>query len=178
MSRTINVNTLDYTSVEQAKRELWDYHRWLLRKADELRDKVADLIASYADAGFNSSPADSTLLGGMRIGTVDVQVTHSMKIAVVMAIGEDAVWIEFGAGVYYNTAAGTSPNPLVMQNGLEFNIGSYSLYDPNKTTWFFYDENGDKQGTHGTPASMPFYRAITTVATDIAAIAKGVFSTP
>jgi hypothetical protein len=82
--------------------------------------------------------------------------------------------MEFGAGVYYNGAVGSSPNPL--GTGLGFTIGSYGKGNGRKEVWGYRGEDGEIHLTHGAPASMPLYKAVQSVSRDIARIAREVFA--
>lgn len=176
MSRTIHVDVLSPESIDAAVKELRDYARWVERKADELRQRAADFLAIAAQSGFNTGVSE-VLLGEMSVpGDVTVSVESNGNISMVVAFGYDVAFMEFGAGVYYNTPVGSSPNPLVTENGLPYTIGSYSTYNPGKTTWAFTDINGNKHVTHGTPASMPMYHARQLMLAELARIAKEVFS--
>ena len=169
---------LSAEGIERAIREVREYKEWLERKTVELRNRIAEVIQTNADSGFNSSPVEVLPIEGVQIGTVDVTIEEDGDVTVVVANGEDAVWIEFGAGVYYNGSVGASPNPLVSENGLPFTIGSMSNSNPYKLGWKFKGEDGEYHFTHGTPASMPFYNAVQGVINDIASIAREVFSNP
>jgi hypothetical protein len=83
--------------------------------------------------------------------------------------------MEFGAGVYYNGAVGSSPNPLGTDLG--FTIGSYGKGNGRKEVWGYCGEDGEIHLTHGAPSSMPLYKAVQSVLRDIARIAREVFST-
>lgn len=168
---------LSAEGIEKAIREVREYKEWLERKTVELRNRIAKEIQIDANFGFNSSPVELLPREGVQTGTVDVVVEEEGDISVVVANGTDAVWIEFGAGVYYNGGVGTSPNPLIKEVP-EFTIGSMSNYRPDKLGWKFKGEDGEYHYTHGTPASMPFYNAVQGVINDIASIAKEVFSNP
>jgi hypothetical protein len=105
---------------------------------------------------------------------VDVVVEDNGNMTLVIANGTDAVFMEFGAGVYYNGAVGSSPNPLGAALG--FTIGSYGFGQGKKEVWGYMGEDGRLHLTHGTPASMPLYRALQSVVNDIEQIAREVFS--
>lgn len=179
MSRHIEIDVFDPGSINAAIAQLDDYARWIQVKADELRERLGDMIRDKAQPVFNASVADNvfrvideSFVDETEFGKVEVYVISSQDLTVVFADGEDAVFMEFGAGVYYNGAAGSSPNPLGANLG--FTIGSYG---PNgaKETWGYYGEDGELHLTHGTPASMPLYRAVQSVRQDIVRIAKEVF---
>lgn len=103
---------------------------------------------------------------------VDVTVTDKDNVSIIIANGEDAIWVEFGAGVYHNGSAGGSPHPK--GSSLGFTIGGYGKGMGKKSVWGYY-EDGDLRLTHGTPAVMPMYNAVKTVCDNISAIAREVF---
>ena len=175
MTKVINVQ-LNSASIDAAIRELRNYEKWLYRKSVVLRERVAYFIAKDASTVFNTSIAEDDLWEGAITGSVEVSVEpKGENITLVIASGKDAVFMEFGAGVYYNGAVGTSPNPLGVQLGLT--IGSYGLGNGKKEVWGYTGEDGKIHLTHGAPASMPLYRAVVSVANDIEQIAREVFST-
>lgn len=174
MSRTIPFDVFDPASIDAAVKEIRDYAEWVKRKTDELRERVAYFIAEDARAVFNTAVADDLIGEGAVTGNVDVVVNNQGNMTLVIANGEDAVFMEFGAGVYYNGSVGSSPNPLGADLG--YTIGSYGKGYGAKEVWGFYGEDGKLHLTHGAPASMPLYKAVQSVSQDIARIAKEVFS--
>ena len=175
MSRTITFDMFDPASVNRAAQEIRQYAQWVQRKTDELRERVAYFIAKDASAVFNTAVAEDDLWEGAITGSVDVVVENNGNMTLVIANGKDAVFMEFGAGVYYNGAVGSSPNPLGPTLG--FTIGSYGFGQGKKEVWGYMGDDGRLHLTHGTPASMPLYRAVQSVANDIECIAREVFST-
>ena len=176
MSRTITIDVFDPASIDRAVNEIREYSRWVQRKTDELRERIAYFIAKDASAVFNTAVVDDLIGEGSVTGSVNVVVENQGdNITVVIANGEDAVFMEFGAGVYYNGAVGSSPNPL--GTALGFTIGSYGKGNGRKEVWGYRGEDGEIHLTHGAPASMPLYRAVQSVSRDIVRIAREVFST-
>lgn len=176
MSRTITIDVFDPASVNRAAQEIRQYAQWVQRKTDELRERVAYFIAKDASTVFNTAVADDLIGDGFITGSVDVVVENTNNTTtLVIANGKDAVFMEFGAGVYYNGAVGSSPNPLGTDLG--YTIGSYGKGNGRKEVWGFKDADGTVHLTHGVPASMPLYRAVQSVANDIERIAREVFST-
>ena len=175
MSRTIHIDILDPASIDAAVREIREYSEWVQRKTEELRQRVAYFIAKDASAVFNSAVADDLIGEGAVIGSVDVVVKDNGNITLVIANGDDAVFMEFGAGVYYNGGVGSSPNPLGAALG--FTIGSYGKGNGAKNVWGFKGSDGQLHLTHGVPASMPMYKAMMAVVNDIEQIAREVFGT-
>ena len=175
MSRTITLDIFNPASIDAAVKEIREYADWVKRKTDELRERVAYFIAKDASAVFNTAVADDLIGEGAVIGSVNVVVEDNGNMTLVIANGEDAVFMEFGAGVYYNGGVGSSPNPLGAALG--YTIGSYGKGNGAKAVWGFKGEDGALHLTHGVPASMPLYRALQSVVNDIEQIAREVFST-
>ena len=174
MSRTITIDIFNPASIDAAVKDIRDYADWVKRKTDELRERVAYFIAKDASAVFNTAVADDLIGEGAVIGSVNVVVEDNGNMTLVIANGEDAVFMEFGAGVYYNGGVGSSPNPLGAVLG--YTIGSYGKGNGAKSVWGFKGEDGTLHLTHGVPASMPLYRALQSVVNDIEQIAREVFS--
>lgn len=159
--------------INRAIRELQSFKQDFFKKVDVYRKRIADEIAVQATLNFNSSVIDDTVKKGTRKPDVTVSVSERGSISVVVADGEDAVWCEFGTGVYHNGSAGSSPNPYGGKLGLT--IGSYGKGYGKQQAWGYYDENEELVITRGTPASMPMYNAVQMVTTKAIAIAREVF---
>lgn len=166
--------SLSEKDIERAIKELEQYKRDIIRKTELLRVKVAERIAALAQSGFNGAIVDDLTgeSGGSRKADVRVSIDERENVSIVIAAGEDAVWAEFGAGVYHNGSAGSSPHPEGSKLG--FTIGGYGKGMGKRQTWGFY-EDGELRLTHGTPAVMPMYNAVKTVCDEIADIAKEVW---
>ena len=175
MSKTITIDIFDPASIDRAVNEIRDYSRWVQRKTDELRERIAYFIAKDASAVFNTAVAEDDMREGVITGNVEVSVEpQGDNTTVIIASGKDAVFMEFGAGVYYNGAVGSSPNPL--GTALGFTIGSYGKGNGRKEVWAYDGGDGQIHLTHGTPASMPLYKAVQSVSRDIVKIAREVFA--
>lgn len=163
---------LSAREIDRAIRELEQYKQDIIRKTDLLRERVAERLAELSRDGFAGAVVDDLLKDGQRTAQVDVSIDQRDNVTLVIARGEDAVWVEFGAGVHYNGSAGTSPHPKGSELG--FTIGGYGKGMGKKDVWGFY-EDGELRLTHGTPATMPMYNAVKTVCDEIAEIAREVF---
>lgn len=172
MGRSIISVILSEEGIDKALNDLNKYKEEFNRKVKLFQDKVARALAKESQIGFNGAILDDLVDDADVIGQVDVTVDTRGDISVVIANGEDAVWIEFGAGVYHNGSIGTSLHPKGAELGLT--IGSYGKGYGKKTTWGYF-EDGELRLTHGTPASMPMAKAVTTVCNDIVSIAREVF---
>lgn len=167
---------LSESEISRAIKELAEYKQEILRKTELLREKVAQRLADEARSGFSGAIVDEQILKGgstsPQYAQVDVSVDNRGSITVVVASGEDAVWVEFGAGVYFNGSPSSSPHPHGAELGMT--IGGFGKGNGKKETWGFY-EDGELKLSRGTPARMPMARAVTTVCNDIQEIAKEVF---
>lgn len=163
---------LSESGIDKALRELEQYKKDFIAKVELLREKVADRLAQEVQSGFAGAVVDDLIRGGQKFADVKVSVDNRGNLSVVIASGEDAVWVEFGAGVYHNSSPGSSPHP----NGAElgFTVGSFGKGNGKKEVWGYY-EDGVLKLTRGTPSTMPMYRATQTVCNEIRDIAKEVF---
>ena len=175
MSKTIRFS-LDPQSIDRAIAELNAYANSLDAKADRLRNLVAERIGWSASDGFHSAVADDIFTGGDRPtgSNVDVRVDDQGDVTVIIAHGKDAVFIEFGAGVYYNGSAGSSPHPKGAEMG--FLIGEYGKGMGKRNVWALPGSTKDEPIlTHGTPSAMPMYHGVREAVAVIGELAKEVF---
>lgn len=170
-TKSISVK-LSEQEIDRAIKELANYKQVFLRKVDAFRESVSAAIAKQAQSGFNGAIVDDLLEGGKKLADVNVTVNHRGTVTTVIANGEDAVWVEFGAGVYHNGAEGSSPHPKGTTLG--FTIGGYGKGLGKKETWGFF-EDGQLFFSHGTPMRMPMERAFLSVCSEISQIARKVF---
>lgn len=156
------------------------YEKWLNAKCTELSEKVAERIQKQARlyAALCTWYARD-IKGGTDVfykANIDITVSPGENgIFLVIANGQDAVWAEFGTGVYYNSPVGTSPNPLVENTKPSLTIGSWGK-NGGKELWTYTEEN-DKRPlrTHGIEATMPLYNAQKDISFEIGNIAREVF---
>jgi len=172
--KTIHM-TLSEAGIDQAMQELETYIQDLKSKTDRLRDLIAERIAWSAAEGFSSAIADDIFTGGERpSGNVSVTMENTGEITVVIASGTDAVFIEFGAGVYYNGSAGSSPHPDGAAMG--FLIGEYGKGYGKRNAWALPGSTkANPILSHGTPAVMPMYHGVQDAIAVIGELAQEVF---
>ena len=172
MSKTIKFG-LTTEEIQRAIRELEEFKTDFQKKVDTYRKRIAEEIAVQASVNFGSAVVDDVINGSPRRPDVDVSWSDDGKIAVIVANGEDAVWCEFGAGVYHNGSVGSSPNPY--GSDLGFTIGSYGKGHGKQQAWGYYDGNKELVITRGTPATMPMYNAAQEIMRKSIEIAREVF---
>ena len=173
MSKKVIKFGLSVREINGAIREVNKFKQDFLNKVDTYRQRIADDIAAQASLNFGNAIVDDVINGSSRRPDVRVSVSDKGNITVIVAEGEDAVWCEFGSGVYHNDSVGSSPNPY--GNDLGFTIGSYGKGYGKKQAWGYYDDNGDLVITRGTPATMPMYNAAQEVMRKSVEIAREVF---
>lgn len=164
MSKQVIKTSLNSADLDKAIRELHSYTAWVKKKTKELVERLAMVGASEASVRFASAIYD---------GENDAHVTvEPIKNGwMIRAQGNSVFFIEFGAGVYYNT---DDPYPGGRPDGVA-GIGEYGQGKGKGNTWGYYDTNGDLVLTHGNPAAMPMYYAGDAMDKAIRAIAKEVF---
>lgn len=146
--------TLSPSSIGKAIKELQEYRMDFQRKCEKLRQLVGSRIAWSASHGFSTALVSDVVFGPGTANDVQVRVEDSGNTTVVIAEGSQAIFIEFGAGVYNNGPVGTSPHPWGT-----YTIGSYGKGNGAKNAWGYYSDGGITV-THGTPAAMPMYRGL------------------
>ena len=153
----VTINPLDPSSFLKAAKKVKAYeNRVIANNREFLKDLALEGIMEGSASLENVAedyevPQFSTVqphvMNGDRKG--DMSVTIRLQ-------GEQAVFVEFGAGVFYNGSPGTSPHPYGVELG--YTIGDYGLGLGKNETWE-YMEKGKYHITHGTPAAMPLYNA-------------------
>lgn len=163
---------LSVAEIDRAIKEIDEFKNEIIKKTETLKEKIAEYIRSSASFGFIGANADD-IIGGRKYADVNVTVEKDGDVLIVIARGKDAVWVEFGAGVYHNGSVGSTPNPLGKK--FDFRIGEYGMKMGRRKTWAFKDETGEVRLTHGTPANMPMYRALEAAINDFRKIVKEVW---
>lgn len=168
--------SLSPSSIQKVIDQLKAYSVGLEEKAARLRQRIAEEIQWSASAGFSTSIASDIYTGGTpRVADVTVDIQDDGEVTVVIASGEDAVFVEFGAGVYYNGAVGSSLHPQGQELG--FTIGSYGKGKGKYNSWALPESSaGTVIRTHGTPATMPMYYGYREAVSIIADLAREVFN--
>lgn len=154
----------------QVAHEIEVYKNQLNDKIKLFTERVAYYIQMQADSLFGGAVVDIQPNGTFDNANVDVSVRRNGDIYIVVAKGEDAVFVEFGAGVYFNGTG--SPRPGGAELGLT--IGSYGLGKGMQNAWAFSSIDG-KVVTRGTPAQMPLYKSLCAARDKILTIANEVF---
>ena len=148
---------LDESMIDDAIAQIREYREQIQTKLNEFVSLLLEDGVTVANAQLNSTMGDSVE------GVIGFGVNSSGDIvtATISLEGKDALFIEFGAGITYNTGR---QHPKAGEFG--YGIGTYpSKHPPNKAVqgYWYYRENGDLIKSFGTQASMPIYTASETI---------------
>lgn len=178
--RTFNIG-LNLKDIENLKNQLIQYRdveipakmREAVRRLAELgipviEQKMSEASYTYDEKGIQSgSDTEHNTY-------IDVKSFGDTAVAKLVLQGREVLFIEFGAGTYYNTATGDTPHPLGKEYG--YLIGSYEMGNGAKQVWGYYSESGELVLTRGTKATMPMYHADQAIILMAEEIIKEVFS--
>lgn len=155
--------SLSAKSIDKAVAALQTYDAWVKAKTKELNEQLALIGAQEAAVRFASAMYDGD-------NDVSVTVSPTPRGWKISAKGKAVCFIEFGAGVYHNTA---EPYPVKRPNGVS-GIGEYGKGMGKRKTWVYEDADG-KHFTHGNPAAMPIWYATKEMEAAVLRIAREVF---
>lgn len=167
--------SLSASSIGQAIHELRAYREDFKQRCEALRRMVAERIRWSAENGFRMAVVSDVIFGQDTPNDVTVTAEDRDNITVVIASGTQAIFIEFGAGVYHNGGKGMigqSPHPWGAERG--FAIGMYGKGHGQRNAWG-YTDGGTLTVTRGTPAAMPMYRGMQEAILNFASMVREVF---
>lgn len=164
MSRTIKIQ-LNARSINAAIKEIEAYRNKLGQIRENICRNLAQIGMQEASVRFASAHYD-----GVNDSSVTIEpMINGYKI---VASGNSIAFIEFGAGVHYN--AGSS-YPLPKPSGI-VGIGEYGKKQGKKDKWQYkgdpgtdgvVSQDGRVVTTHGNPAQMPMYHALTAMQDEV-----------
>lgn len=180
----LNISLTRKGDIQKAIKELQKYKQSLNSKGEIFLQRLAEVGIPVIDARIARAQGDSDPRHYTHIEVFSYQDYSEAHLVVE---GQGLIWFEFGAGVHYNGAAGSSPRKSEhgTQSGAEYNItggeelgytiGSYGKGQGKNDHWFYYADNGDVVMSHGTEATMPMYHATMEILNSIRRIAKEVY---
>lgn len=179
MSEQIEI-TLSKKSVENAIKQLQQYKTKFQKKLEQFVRELANAGIPVIDSNMSQAQYKYDEKG-IRSGSdtshstyVELNSDKGTAEAKLIVQGKELLFIEFGAGVYYNKAAGSSPHKKGEEFG--FLIGSYGKGNGKKKVWGYYDDNNNLILTHGVQATMPVLKAEQKIIEDYKRIARRVFT--
>ncbi len=173
MSRTIKVK-LNTRSINAAIKEIEAYRNRLARIEESICFELSRIGMQEASVRFSTAQYDGT-----NDSSVTIEQTQSGYN--VVASGKVVAFIEFGTGVHHNSG---SSYPIAKPSGI-VGIGEYGKKQGKKDKWQYKGEPGtngtvSSDGrvvtTHGNPAQMPMYHALTAMQDEVERIVKEAFA--
>lgn len=161
---------LSVKGINNLIKQLNAYKKELEAKNELFVERLAEIGIPVVEEHIAASVGDSDKSHDIYI---TVRNYGAISKATLVVQGKDLLFIEFGAGVHFNTPAGTSPHPKGQELG--YTIGSYGKGQGARDFWVYYDTAGEKQFSQGTMATMPLYSAYISIKRQILTIAKEVF---
>lgn len=164
--KTIKIDLGSVSSMEAAIKELEEYQ-------DELMDKIQQFLDALVQEGIQVASAKlGSTQGDWEDAYVDgIYVTDNK--AIIILGGTDCLFVEFGAGIAYNTGM---QHPKADEFG--YGPGTY----PGQTHvpipgWWVYGKNEDKTPkiSIGTEASMPLFTGAEHMRSIVGAKAREIF---
>lgn len=168
--KIINIDLLNNRSLDKAIQQLREYQNSLNDKCTEFVRRLSEVGIPVIDENIASAQGDSDKGHNTYI---KINSFGSYSQAELICEGKNLLFIEFGAGVHYNGAAGSSPHPKGEELG--YTIGSYGKGQGKNDFWFYYADSGEAVMSHGTQATMPVYKAGLEIKRQILKIAREVF---
>ena len=175
---TITIDALSADSLSKAADRVRKYARAIANKNHDFvkdlakvgTDEMKMALSEDAQPGFPNEQEDMPsynnphVLSGGEYGKAQA----TLKLS-----GPNALFVEFGAGVYHNGPVGSSPHPLGTELG--YTIGSYGQ-GHGKDEYWHYTKDGNEHISHGTKALMPMWRASQAIRQEAKAKAKSSFN--
>lgn len=168
-NKTIKME-LSHKSIQDTIKQLRAYQKSLVSKNEEFVRRLAELGIPVIDQNIAAARGDSDKSHNTYI---KINSFGDYTQATLVCEGKSLAFIEFGAGISYNTPAGTSPHPKGQDFG--YTIGSYGQGNGKNESWVYYADSGEWVRSYGTEATMPVYKASVKIMQNIRRIAKEVF---
>lgn len=168
--KTISFN-LSPESIQKAIREVEQYKQQIIDRNALFVQRLAEVGLPIIDQNMAAAAGDSDPEHNTYI-TVNSFGSYSQATLVVE--GNSILFIEFGAGRFYNGEPGSSPHPKGAELG--YTIGSYGKGLGKNDFWYYTADTGESVRSYGTESTMPVYKASVEIRQRIRQIAKEVFS--
>lgn len=147
-----------------------EYASKLPKKAEEVVDSMLSKGEAYAFFTLGHIDTGETLFS---------IVGHRNGNKGVLVVGGNAVWIEFGTGVY---AEGQTDHPLLGQiqgivpHGMYSTTGRTPSQGANPNGWWYMGDDGKVHHTYGIPSNRFFYNTAQMLRRQYPEIAKEIFA--
>ena len=167
------VYPLSVDGINRLVNDLENYKKQLLTKAEQLLNELSKRGIKTAKERIQGTIGDSDK--HVKVEVSDISYVGNNVIFTITAEGEDILFIEFGAGVFYNGGVvGKSPHPWGEEMG--YVIGKYPKGRKGYSLGRFMSwTTPSGKISMGTKASMPMLGAMETMYRDVDDACKKVF---
>lgn len=167
------VYPLSVDGINRLVNDLENYKKQLLTKAEQLLNELSKRGIRTAKERIQGTIGDSDK--HVKVEVSDISYVGNNVIFTITAEGEDILFIEFGAGVFYNGGVvGKSPHPWGEEMG--YVIGKYPKGRKGYSLGRFMSwTTPSGKISMGTKASMPMLGAMETMYRDVDDACKKVF---
>ena len=181
MGKRVLKAELSVKSIENLKKELLNYKNdelpnLLVKFTEELLKIGIQVVDERMNNASYKFDKDNIMSGADPSHNTFVRISKfgSNVKATLVVTGRELLFIEFGAGVSFNTEKGSSPHKKGEEFG--FTIGSYGKGYGSRKVWGYYNDNGDLVLTRGVKAEMPMYYADIAMIQSVVEVARRVFN--
>lgn len=159
---------LSQKSVSKAIEQLKKYRDSLPDKNELFLRRLSEVGIDVIEQKISDARGDSDKSHDV---TLKVHSFGDYSEATLTVMGNDILFIEFGAGSHYN------PSNTEHASKFGYGIGTYPgqthAFDPDG--WWYRDDTGAPQHSYGTEASMPMLNASRAIILTIRKIAREVY---
>ena len=171
--KEIKVDVLSRKSVMEAKNQIRQYKKDLENKLERFANRLKSEGFQILNLRVTNIPP---VYRGDTTPDVVINKTGKNSYEIRLSIsGSECTFVEFGTGVTFNGAKGSSPHPKGAELGMT--IGNYGKGQGAKSNgWFFRNKYGDIEHTYGIPMQAPLYYTSKEIKQKIKSIALEVWS--
>lgn len=167
--RYVLTSDLSEQGIDSLIQQIEQYRRELIHKCDILVQRLAQSGIPVINACIARAKGDSDKSHNTE---VYLNSDGTIRKANLILTGGDILFIEFGAGIHYNSG---NAHPKAGKFG--YGVGTYPgqthAIDPG---YWWYMEDGESHFSRGTQATMPMYNASLEIMRNVSEIANEVFN--
>lgn len=163
---------LSFSSLNQLVKDIKTYQGSLDLKCEKFTERLIQEVGiPVIETNVTSFMGDSSKEYNTYFKLVRIPNRGAYGKLVVQ--NEDILFIEFGAGIYYNNG---KTHPQASEYG--YGVGTYpnQKYAIDPGYWWYKDDVGNLHLSYGTEATMPVYKASMQMISKIRTIASEVFN--
>ncbi len=165
MSKAIELE-LGTKGINEAIKELKKYKLWIIRRNRSIVYHLMQVGWEVVQSSIKSAQTDDGYMSKQVARQFELPNTNFRGSVVeghMRASSPNIMFLEFGAGIHYNTPVGTSPHPKSAEYagkiGVDTTIGSYSDSGNGYSLGQYDSWHYNGREVHGTEAAMPMYNA-------------------